>query len=595
MCPSPRLALLSRRLSLPAPLSSRRPSLPVPSLGPALRLTPATPLVGEQGVGRRPKDDLTVCHHPKGEQAITIKVDSGYLKWQDEANPRGLPDSKSNMQTSSTPRTASACSTRATDSGSSRNQSPAISRSNTQTSGNPSGRSSSTRAANSGSSQNKSPMVSRSNTYKSSLAPSVKSSKVGGWRARNPLVKLRRSSSDRAQSKRGSIKIVKKMSTVVKADSVKSVEPCETSQKGSSSFFSGKSSKSTRKNSFYRVMDKLRGMGRRPSQVTTVRGQGDFLSSLSAMSDSRIVENWLLSLDEKSAAPVETEEVLEETEVLEASNSFLKVSESSSEDHGGITPTNEMFENERKAGDLEVQARRTLFNLPSSEDDDSLAEEAADKRRPMSAPPARAGFRRQVSENESEYTTDTHDTGETAQVTARNTKINTLPSFTNEGDEIRKGGIQPSFRPISFTSTVIIDADEEVAAINMERLELDSQKTSRSSETTQTCSSSQPSRRPSWLEVGGRRDSWVEAPSGKSGSWQESGSKSGSWQETGFKKVISRVDSQGSESQGITWWTAVCIALLAIRENHQTKGPRDSQSGCPCVIAMSLTLSCSVF
>ena len=158
---------------------------------------------------------------------------------------------------------------------------------------------------------------------------------------------------------------------------------------------------------FPRVIDKLRrGFVRRSSSQPS--GQADFLDSISKMSDSRIVENWLLSLDEEAAAPVE---------VVEVPDKLLRVSESSSNSHrGGVTPTNELFEQDRKANGSEPE--RVLFQLAaSSEDDESLGgEDQMRCQRPSSAPPSRqAGLMRQMSEC-SEYTTDTHDTGETAQV-----------------------------------------------------------------------------------------------------------------------------------------------------------------------------------
>ena len=124
------------------------------------------------------------------------------------------------------------------------------------------------------------------------------------------------------------------------------------------------------------------------------------------MSDSRIVENWLLSLDEEAAAPVE---------VVEVPDKLLRVSESSSNCRGGVTPTNELFEQDRKANGSEPE--RVLFQLAaSSEDDESVGGELDQLRcRPSSAPPRQPVFIRQLSEC-SEYTTDTHDTGETAQV-----------------------------------------------------------------------------------------------------------------------------------------------------------------------------------
>ena len=248
------------------------------------------------------------------------------------------------------------------------------------------------------------------------------------------------------------------------------------------------------------MIDKLRrGFVRRSSAQPS--GQADFLDSISKMSDSRIVENWLLSLDEEAAAPVE---------VVEVPDKLLRVSESSSNCRGGVTPTNELFEQDRKANGSEPE--RVLFQLAaSSEDDESVGGEDQLRCRPSSAPPRQPAFMRQMSEC-SEYTTDTHDTGETAQVTARNTITNTDASFTWAGDEIRKGkGAQMSPATETFNRSddqnCAIDAglkptciisedgeldDLEVAAINLESIELDlgGQLTSRSSEIQLTSRSS---------------------------------------------------------------------------------------------------------
>ena len=66
-------------------------------------------------------------------------------------------------------------------------------------------------------------------------------------------------------------------------------------------------------------------------------------------------------------------------------------------------------------------------------------------------------FGRQYSES-SEYTTDTHDTGETAHVTALNTLSNTGEMFTSVGEEIKKVTLSPSgqtvFRPITSYNDV---------------------------------------------------------------------------------------------------------------------------------------------
>ena len=337
------------------------------------------------------------------------------------------------------------------------------------------------------------PLISRSNTATSDTVESVGSGvtavssmefgrapsarSVGGWRPR-ALAGLRRSNSDKVPARKRSIKMIKKGSTVKRSatgavkhsPSVRSAD-LEASPCGSS-HLEARSTRSAR-SSFYRVIDRLRQLGRRTSSTSSASGQVDFLDSLTKISDSRIVENWLLSLDEESAAPVE--------EMLESS--MLSVEETPREE--GITPTNELVEQEEKVAGAKPD-QRMLFQLPSSEEDES-AEECERRRRPSSAPPRPPGFGRQMSEC-SEYTTDTHDTGETAQVTARNTITNTNASFTSVGDVIRKGaGQEAQYSPCTEE---VEAADLEVAAINLERLELESLVTSRSSETTVYTSSS---------------------------------------------------------------------------------------------------------
>ena len=125
------------------------------------------------------------------------------------------------------------------------------------------------------------------------------------------------------------------------------------------------------------MIDKLRFGFRRRSSVQAP-GQADFLDSISKMSDSRIVENWLLSLDEDAAAPVE---------VVEVPDKLLRVSESSSSCREGLTPTNELVEHDRKANGSEPE--RVLFQFAaSSEDEESVGGGEVQVRcRPSSAPP----------------------------------------------------------------------------------------------------------------------------------------------------------------------------------------------------------------
>ena len=189
----------------------------------------------------------------------------------------------------------------------------------------------------------------------------------------------------------------------------------------------------SKKSSFSKVLDKIRGVSRRSSVMSgSSGGQADFLASISRMSDSRIVENWLLS--------IEDDQIHEPPPPLDSIQVPSKRCDQT-------TPTNEHFDSNMKATET-----RPSFEL-SSEDSSSKEEledrEAFDRRRSRSM--FKPVFGRQYSES-SEYTTDTHDTGETAHVTAMNTLSNTGQMFTSVGDEIKKVTLSPSsqtvFRPI---------------------------------------------------------------------------------------------------------------------------------------------------
>ena len=196
------------------------------------------------------------------------------------------------------------------------------------------------------------------------------------------------------------------------------------------------------KNSFYKVLDRIRGVSRRSSilsagTVESSGGQTEFLNSISKMSDSRIVENWLLSIDD---------EQLSEPPPLES----LTVPQTRMDQ---TTPTNEHIDTDQKATtSLKLDIEKHFIELSS--DDSSVADvfedpEHFDRRRSMFKP---VGYGRQVSES-SEYTTDTHDTGEIAHETAMNTIRNTSNIFTSVGDELKKVNLSPG-ASTNFSSTV---------------------------------------------------------------------------------------------------------------------------------------------
>ena len=243
-------------------------------------------------------------------------------------------------------------------------------------------------------------------------------------------------SSERSQSSklsRRSIRLLKKKS--MREDSEEQIQECNSE---------GNIRKlATKKNSFYKVLDRLRGLSRRSSVLSGAGsqsgGQSEFLASISGMSDSRIVENWLLSIDD---------EQISEPPPLES----LAVPESRLDQ---LTPTNETIDTERKA----VDGHKLAY---ISSDDSSVADifeekESFDRRRSMFRP---VGLGRQVSES-SEYTTDTHDTGELAQETALNTIRNTSNLFTSCGDEIKKITLSPASAGSGFRTLVSSTAEAE--------------------------------------------------------------------------------------------------------------------------------------
>ncbi len=200
----------------------------------------------------------------------------------------------------------------------------------------------------------------------------------------------------------------------------------------------------TKKNSFYKVIDRLRGLSRRSSVISgggsqRSGGQSEFLASISGMSDSRIVENWLLSIDDDQISmppPLES----------------LSVPESRMDQ---LTPTNENIDVEKKATDSHKIAY-------ISSDESSVADafddkEQFDRRRSLFRP---LGLARQVSES-SEYTTDTHDTGEIAHETALNTIRNTSNLFTSCGEEIKKITLSPASAGSGARSLVSCTAGAE--------------------------------------------------------------------------------------------------------------------------------------
>ena len=324
---------------------------------------------------------------------------------------------------------------------------------------------------------------SKAKSSKKSAAPTLGSFRKHAVKSNSNMEELvspslRRTNSERKAKSSKPFTLQKSIRLVKK----KSLRKGEAATEETSSIASpGKVSK---KNSFYRVMDTLRGISRRSSMVSGESGgQTEFLESISRMSDSRVVENWLLSLDDdqQNPDPVDGPSSLD-LPALDNINDTLTPPKSRTDEL--VTPTNEHFEQDKKA--ISSERHKIVFDI-SSEDLSNLDESEDKFERRCSRFNPRA-FGRQVSES-SEYTTDTHDTGETAHVTAINTIRNTNPIFTSEGDEIRKVNLSPLSQASTVFKPIIPSEDLEVEAINTNSEQTDSHQTSKSSETVKSMSS----------------------------------------------------------------------------------------------------------
>ena len=293
--------------------------------------------------------------------------------------------------------------------------------------------------------------------------------------------------------------------------------------------------KTRKQSSIKRVIDKIKGAHRKLSIPSEdfVKSQSDFLEQFDSIPDNRIVENWLLSIDDDDTSQVESESVQQDgdnednednaggdttpvnidvTQYVNYHESFgtvklemdvgaiavgsseasgtddryeadsvkanIDISYESSQptqqrevqeddqdyDAGDITPVNmdvsEYINFDKQTG-KEVQLEIDLGSMTHS------ASEAAcsDVREKGSSINSSSDGNDQVTEvnnlqlsrymrqvsNDSKRSGDTH-TGENAEITAFNTKHNSNPRFTCEGDSIRTN---PAgyFKPISQTPT----------------------------------------------------------------------------------------------------------------------------------------------
>ena len=144
-----------------------------------------------------------------------------------------------------------------------------------------------------------------------------------------------------------------------------------------------------KKNSFKKVLDKIKGVQKILNpELEAPKGQNDFLEHFDKISDTKFVENWLMSIDDDSAKV----EIEDSEQIVDEGNCSLKDS---------------------TLGTL----NRVLL------------------------------LERQIS-NDSKRSVDTHDTGENSEITALNTVHNSNPKFTSEGDTIRNKNASGVFRPI---------------------------------------------------------------------------------------------------------------------------------------------------
>ena len=269
--------------------------------------------------------------------------------------------------------------------------------------------------------------LSQSNSVQSSVSPGKKKKSTHSS-SLNCLAKysFKKNSGDKEKSSEKqsskSRKSIKKSIRLMKNQSMRKTDSLQDSQS------EGSLAKLTsNKSSFAKVLDKIRGASRRSSVMSgSSGGQAEFLASISRMSDSRIVENWLLSI--------------EDDQLHEPPPPPLECLAVPSKRCDQTTPTNEHFDS-----DLKATETRPTFDLSSEEEEEEedleLDEQEMLNRRQSMFKPVKFG--RQYSES-SEYTTDTHDTGETAHVTAMNTLSNTGQMFTCVGEEIKKVTLSPS-------------------------------------------------------------------------------------------------------------------------------------------------------
>ena len=276
--------------------------------------------------------------------------------------------------------------------------------------------------------------LSQANSVQSSVEPGKKK-KSSHSSSLSCLAKysFKKSQSDKEKSgekQSKSRKSIKKSIRLMKNQSMRKTDSLQDSQSEGSI-----AKLPSNKSSFSRVLDKIRGASRRSSVMSASSGgQAEFLASISRMSDSRIVENWLLSI--------------EDDQLQEPPPPPLECLTLPSKRCDQATPTNEHFDS-----DLKATETRPTFELSSEEEEDEEEDLGLNRRQSMFKP---VKFGRQYSES-SEYTTDTHDTGETAHVTAMNTLSNTGQMFTCVGEEIKKVTLSPSqtvFRPIPSSNDV---------------------------------------------------------------------------------------------------------------------------------------------
>ena len=279
--------------------------------------------------------------------------------------------------------------------------------------------------------------------------------------------------------------------------------------------------KATRKSSIRQVIDVIKKIPRRLSiapnpmlEQTTISTQNEFLEHFDKVSDTGIVENWLLSIDnEATVDPEESEKLLkaedEQTSTCEQEIISL-VHADVFEDQESLTEAKELktlaVATEEKICVLVDNQDNTeisvdnvsISNVPDvslmnsddlvndGQNDDNSVEEAyqdlsvqenkppcfqRERTKSLDSPIQFPPFVRQrlASTMSNESTKESSDTHEECAVTALNTIQNADTQFTSEGDELRKKST--IFRPINYETSRSTSWNSSTEGIEFDKLQ----------------------------------------------------------------------------------------------------------------------------